>query len=165
MADVLAALGAAHPGFAERLFDDTGELRRFVNVFVADEDIRFLDGLDTPSPRADRQHRPRRRRRLSEGRGHAPRRRSCGAAEPLASERTPTRRVSRLAVSERISRDHPHQVREVAGDDLLAGGGLHDDAVRIVAHHLRSDPGTRLAPAISLSAASSSSTFSLIRRP
>ncbi|MGZ8734097.1 MAG: MoaD/ThiS family protein, partial [Acidimicrobiia bacterium] len=29
------------------LFDDTGGLRRFVNVFVADEDIRFLDGLDT----------------------------------------------------------------------------------------------------------------------
>ena len=36
------------PGFAERLHDDSGELRRFVNVFVADEDIRFLDGVDTP---------------------------------------------------------------------------------------------------------------------
>ena len=33
----------------ERLFDDKGELRRFVNVFVADEDIRFLDGVDTPT--------------------------------------------------------------------------------------------------------------------
>ena len=43
-----ATLDAAHPGFAERLFDDGGKLRRFVNVFVADEDIRFLDGLDTP---------------------------------------------------------------------------------------------------------------------
>jgi molybdopterin synthase sulfur carrier subunit len=48
VAEALKALEAAHPGFAERLFDDSGELRRFVNVFVADEDIRFLDGLDTP---------------------------------------------------------------------------------------------------------------------
>jgi molybdopterin synthase sulfur carrier subunit len=47
VAGLLEALEAAHPGFAERLFDDTGGLRRFVNVFVADEDIRFLDGLDT----------------------------------------------------------------------------------------------------------------------
>jgi molybdopterin converting factor small subunit len=30
------------------LFDDKGELRRFVNVFVADEDIRFMQGIDTP---------------------------------------------------------------------------------------------------------------------
>jgi len=48
VAAVLAGLEQAHPGFAERLFDDRGELRRFVNVFVADEDIRFLDGVDTP---------------------------------------------------------------------------------------------------------------------
>jgi len=45
--DVLASLDAAHPGFKNRLFDDSGKLRRFVNVFVADEDVRFLDGLDT----------------------------------------------------------------------------------------------------------------------
>jgi len=44
---VLTALDEAHPGFRGRLFDDSGQLRRFVNVFVADEDIRFLDGLDT----------------------------------------------------------------------------------------------------------------------
>ena len=46
--EVLAALEAAHPGFKERLFDDDGKLRRFVNVFVADEDVRFVQGLDTP---------------------------------------------------------------------------------------------------------------------
>ena len=45
--DVLKELDAAHPGFAERLFDEQGQLRRFVNVFVADEDVRFLQGLDT----------------------------------------------------------------------------------------------------------------------
>ena len=38
---------STYPGFAERLFDEKGELRRFVNVFVADEDIRFLSGVDT----------------------------------------------------------------------------------------------------------------------
>ena len=43
----MKALEAQHPGFAERLFDDKGELRRFVNVFVADEDIRFMQGVDT----------------------------------------------------------------------------------------------------------------------
>ncbi|HZU72514.1 MAG TPA: MoaD/ThiS family protein [Acidimicrobiales bacterium] len=46
--EVLKALDAAHPGFGERLFDDRGELRRFVNVFLADEDVRFLQGLQTP---------------------------------------------------------------------------------------------------------------------
>jgi molybdopterin converting factor small subunit len=48
VAEVLKALDAAHPGFADRLFDESGTLRRFVNVFVADEDVRFLQGLDTP---------------------------------------------------------------------------------------------------------------------
>ncbi len=46
--EVLTALDAAHPGFGERLFDDQGALRRFVNVFVDDEDLRFLEGLATP---------------------------------------------------------------------------------------------------------------------
>ncbi|MGO9028629.1 MAG: ubiquitin-like small modifier protein 1 [Acidimicrobiales bacterium] len=46
--EALKALDAAHAGFTERLFDDSGALRRFVNVFLADEDVRFLGGLDTP---------------------------------------------------------------------------------------------------------------------
>ena len=46
--DVLRALDRAHPGLGERIFDDAGGLRRFVNVFVADEDVRFLQGLETP---------------------------------------------------------------------------------------------------------------------
>ncbi len=46
--EVLKALDAAHPGLGERLFDGSGELRRFVNVFLADEDVRFLEGLSTP---------------------------------------------------------------------------------------------------------------------
>ena len=47
---VLTALDAAHPGFKDKIFDDEGKLRRFVNVFVADDDVRFMDGLDTPVP-------------------------------------------------------------------------------------------------------------------
>ena len=46
--EVLKALDAAHAGFADRLFDEGGNLRRFVNVFLADEDVRFLEGLATP---------------------------------------------------------------------------------------------------------------------
>jgi molybdopterin converting factor small subunit len=48
VAEVLHQLETLHPGFAERLHDGSGQLRRFVNVFVADEDIRFLQGLETP---------------------------------------------------------------------------------------------------------------------
>jgi molybdopterin converting factor small subunit len=48
--DVLKALDAAHAGFVDRLLDESGGLRRFVNVFVADDDVRFLQGLDTPVP-------------------------------------------------------------------------------------------------------------------
>jgi sulfur-carrier protein len=46
--DALKALDSEHPGFSERLFDEDGNLRRFVNVFMGEEDIRFLEGLDTP---------------------------------------------------------------------------------------------------------------------
>ena len=46
--DVLSALNAAHNGFSERLFDDAGELHKFVNIFVSDDDVRYMNGLDTP---------------------------------------------------------------------------------------------------------------------
>lgn len=45
--EALAAIEAAHPGIKARLCDETGKLRRFVNVFVGEEDIRFLDGQKT----------------------------------------------------------------------------------------------------------------------
>jgi len=50
VAEVLAALDAAHPGFTDKLFDDDCKLHRFVNVFVDDDDVRFQQGLDTPVP-------------------------------------------------------------------------------------------------------------------
>jgi molybdopterin synthase sulfur carrier subunit len=48
LAEVIANLEAAHPGFADRLLDDDGGLRKFVNIFVDDDDVRYLNGLDTP---------------------------------------------------------------------------------------------------------------------
>ncbi|HVX16750.1 MAG TPA: ubiquitin-like small modifier protein 1 [Acidimicrobiales bacterium] len=51
--EVLENLDATHPGFTSRLLDDDGGLRRFVNVFVADDDVRFLNGLETAVPAGD----------------------------------------------------------------------------------------------------------------
>jgi molybdopterin synthase sulfur carrier subunit len=45
--DAIGALEHDHPGMEARLLDEQGALRRFVNLFVADEDVRFLQGLDT----------------------------------------------------------------------------------------------------------------------
>jgi sulfur-carrier protein len=49
---VVADLDTRYPGIAERLIDESG-LRRFVNVYLNDEDVRFLDGLQTPVADAD----------------------------------------------------------------------------------------------------------------
>jgi len=46
--EALASLERDHPGFRERIYDENGEVRRFVNIYVAGEDIRFLNGLETP---------------------------------------------------------------------------------------------------------------------
>ena len=46
LAEVLTSLESNHPGIRARVLDDTGALRRFVNVYVGDEDVRFAGGLD-----------------------------------------------------------------------------------------------------------------------
>ena len=48
VADLIVDLEKNFPGLRERLCDDKGQIRRFVNIFVKDEDIRFLQNLDTP---------------------------------------------------------------------------------------------------------------------
>jgi molybdopterin synthase sulfur carrier subunit len=48
--EILARLDASYPGLVGRILDDTGKLRRFVNVYVADEDVRLAQGLDTQVP-------------------------------------------------------------------------------------------------------------------
>jgi molybdopterin converting factor small subunit len=45
--EVIADLDANHSGIADRILDDKGKVRRFVNVYVGDEDVRFAEGLDT----------------------------------------------------------------------------------------------------------------------
>ncbi len=46
--EILQSLDTSFPGLGERIFDDQGQVRRFVNVFLNDEDIRFLSALETP---------------------------------------------------------------------------------------------------------------------
>ena len=48
--DALAALGQDSPGALDRVMDERGQVRQHVNVFVNGESIRFLDGLETPTP-------------------------------------------------------------------------------------------------------------------
>jgi molybdopterin converting factor small subunit len=50
LAELLDKLEADHPGIRARVLDDDGKLRRFVNVYVGDEDVRFADGLATATP-------------------------------------------------------------------------------------------------------------------
>lgn len=50
LTEVLDDLEANHSGIRARILDDTGEIRRFVNVYVGNEDVRFLDGLATATP-------------------------------------------------------------------------------------------------------------------
>ncbi len=47
LAQLIDSLEEQHPGLKERICDETGELRRFVNVYVNGEDVRFLSGLET----------------------------------------------------------------------------------------------------------------------
>ncbi|MFE4976688.1 ubiquitin-like small modifier protein 1 [Kitasatospora sp. NPDC056651] len=47
LAEVIADLEKNHPGISARILDDTGKLRRFVNVYVNDDDVRFDEGLAT----------------------------------------------------------------------------------------------------------------------
>ena len=47
LAEIIDALEATYPGIKERLCEEDGRLRRFVNIYVNEEDARFMDGLDT----------------------------------------------------------------------------------------------------------------------
>ena len=50
LSEALASLESQYPGIGARILDDTGKLRRFVNVYVNDDDVRFLEDLQTPTP-------------------------------------------------------------------------------------------------------------------
>ena len=53
IADVIRQLESKHPGVSEQLLTETGELHRFVNVYVNDEDARYLEKLDTKVSEGD----------------------------------------------------------------------------------------------------------------
>ena len=50
LAEVIDSLEGAHPGLKARVLDDDGAIRRFVNVYVNDDDVRFAEGLATATP-------------------------------------------------------------------------------------------------------------------
>lgn len=53
VAEVIANLDSVHPGLKQRLYDERGELRRFVNIYVNEQDIRFLKGKETTLKEGD----------------------------------------------------------------------------------------------------------------
>jgi molybdopterin synthase sulfur carrier subunit len=53
VAAVIEDIEGRHPGLKERICDDAGKVRRFVNLYVNGEDIRFLSSLDTPVKEGD----------------------------------------------------------------------------------------------------------------
>ncbi len=53
LADMIEKLEASYPGVKERLIDENGELRYFVNIYLNGEDVRFLDGLATATKSGD----------------------------------------------------------------------------------------------------------------
>lgn len=48
LAELVENLGSQYPGLVERICDEDGKLRRFINIYVNDEDVRFLQGKETP---------------------------------------------------------------------------------------------------------------------
>ena len=48
--EVIAGLYTDYPGLGGRILDEAGQLRRFINVYVGEQDVRFAQGLDTPVP-------------------------------------------------------------------------------------------------------------------
>ncbi len=50
LAEVLDDLEANHNGIKARVLDDAGQIRRFVNVYVGNDDVRFVEGLSSPTP-------------------------------------------------------------------------------------------------------------------
>jgi len=51
--ELISNVDERHPGFAGQLLEPTGEQRRFVNIYVNDEDVRYLNGLDTRLEESD----------------------------------------------------------------------------------------------------------------
>ena len=108
VAEVLDALEAAHPGIGERLRDDSGQLRRFVNVFVNGQNVRDGRGVDTPSRLATKS--------ASFQRWPEARRLKAGASATAEAEVFRLPEQMRAAIIDHAKRDAP---RECCG--IIAG--------------------------------------------
>ena len=53
LGELVDKLNSQYPGFKDRLVDEDGELRYFVNIYLNGEDVRFMDGLKTPTSDGD----------------------------------------------------------------------------------------------------------------
>ena len=53
LVEIIGRLDQEYPGLKERLCDESGEIRRFINLYVNGEDVRFLSGLETPVKAGD----------------------------------------------------------------------------------------------------------------
>ena len=53
LGDLVEQLNGEFPGFKDRLVDEEGELRYFVNIYLNGEDVRFMDGLNTSTSDGD----------------------------------------------------------------------------------------------------------------
>jgi sulfur-carrier protein len=51
--ELISNIEDSYPGFASRIMDENGDLRRFVNIYLNDEDVRYLGGKDTPIKEGD----------------------------------------------------------------------------------------------------------------
>lgn len=54
IADLIQALEDDYPGFADRVLDDAGQIKRFIQIFRNDDEIRALQGVETPVTEGDR---------------------------------------------------------------------------------------------------------------
>ncbi len=53
VSEALGNLDSEYPGFRDRIYDDSGNLRQFINIYVNESDIRFAHGLETPIKESD----------------------------------------------------------------------------------------------------------------
>jgi molybdopterin synthase sulfur carrier subunit len=53
LSEIISRLDQEYPGLKERICDENGEIRRFVNLYINGEDVRFLSGLETPVKAGD----------------------------------------------------------------------------------------------------------------
>jgi cysteine synthase B len=127
VAAIVQDIEGRHPGLKERICDDAGKVRRFVNVYVNGEDIRFLGSLDTPVKEGDEiSIVPAIAGVSARGRDRCRRQRPAFRATPPGAER-PQLISSRARAHQALARDLPPEVRVYAKlEGFNPGGSVKD---------------------------------------